>query len=48
MGNYILRPEFFGGLLICRETFEKWELDIPNMLFLWCYAHLNDIEKVKI
>ncbi len=43
--NYFLRPEFFGGLLICRERLETWELDIQSMFFLWFYYHSGDIDE---
>lgn len=43
--NYIFRPEYFGGILIDRDTFEKWELDEKHSLYLWIYYHIRDVEK---
>lgn len=47
--NFILRPEYFGGLLICRNTFTKWELDMQNMIYLWFFYHYKDVDlSIKI
>ena len=43
--NYIFRPEYFGGILIDRDTFEKWELDEKHSLYLWIYYHIRDVEQ---
>ncbi|BFL71595.1 radical SAM protein [Anaerococcus nagyae] len=40
--NYILRPEFYGGLLINRDNFDKWNLNRDDMLYLWFYYHCKN------